>query len=255
MVATDLQPSSLKTLESIYSPSRLLIQTLDVTKTKDITVAFSAAITAFGKVDVVFSNAGIIDFGEVEGTPEDIARKMFEVNYWGSVNVCLEAVKTFRDRTGGEAGGRLLITTSAAGIACIPCFGHYAASKHALEAFGETLASEMDRKWNIKVTMIEPGAFATNLYNSFSNIPAHPAYSEPTLPTSITRAANHNRHKLVGSPEKAASQIIRVAALAEPPLRLPLGKDAISKIEAHLKKVAVDVEAYVSWSEDLVESV
>jgi len=68
---------------------------MDVSKPQDITDAFAQAEIHFGRIDVVFNNAGYAIMGEVEGTPDDQARALFEVNFWGAVNVSKEAVRFF----------------------------------------------------------------------------------------------------------------------------------------------------------------
>ena len=159
-------------LRAKYPPERLLITPLDVTKSGDIPRAFQEAKRAFDRVDVVFNNAGISVNGEVEGTPEDAARRLFDVNFWGAANVNAEAVRFFREDNPAGSGGRLLVNSSYAGLHPIPCAGFYSAAKFgehlrfltpwlvysrvlwllALEGITQTLATEVDPSWNIKVS-------------------------------------------------------------------------------------------------------
>ena len=128
-VATLRRPEVLAELQTRYSSSQLLVLKLDVTKPGEITAAFQAAKTAFGRVDAVFNNAGYSVLGEVEGTPDDAARGMFEVNYWGAAHVSNEAVRFFRDENKPQ-GGRLVVVSSIVGLAAAPGLGHYTATKH-----------------------------------------------------------------------------------------------------------------------------
>lgn len=144
VVATDLRLEGLSSLRDRYAPDKLLVHKLDVSALTDVVSAFEAAKEAFGRVDIVLSNAGCTVSGELEGIPMQEGRKIFDVNFWGSVQVCLEAMKFFREVNGSEVGGRLIVTSSFAGIATIPIAGYYSASKHALEGAIETLASEID---------------------------------------------------------------------------------------------------------------
>ena len=79
VVATLRKPKALESLQAKYPADRLLVTKLDVTKSDEIESAFAKAKEAFGRVDVVFNNAGWGVIGEIEGTPDDQARAMFEV--------------------------------------------------------------------------------------------------------------------------------------------------------------------------------
>ena len=69
VVATDIKLEGLAELQSKYAADRLLVQKLDVKSTQDITDAFAAAKKTFGKLDIVFSNAGYGVATELEGLP------------------------------------------------------------------------------------------------------------------------------------------------------------------------------------------
>lgn len=98
----------------------------------DIIAAFEKTREVFGRLDVVVSNAGYAVLGEVEGTPDHVARALFEVNFWGSVHVMQEAVKFFREVNAPGKGGRIIQISSVMGIVGFPACGFYNATK-----FGE----------------------------------------------------------------------------------------------------------------------
>jgi len=125
-VATLRKPSALSDLSAKYPASQLLVVKLDVTSPADIKAAFAKAIETFGRVDVVYNNAGYGSVGEIEGTPDDVARGVFEVNFWGSANVARETIRVFRD-VNKPAGGRLLQASSMAGVSGMPGIGYYSA--------------------------------------------------------------------------------------------------------------------------------
>ncbi|KAI0643337.1 hypothetical protein C8Q79DRAFT_1012629 [Trametes meyenii] len=183
VVATLRKPEALDDLVKKYLADRLLVVKLDVTSPADIKVAFSQAKAAFGRIDVVFNNAGYFVIGEAEAIPDDVARPLFEVNFWGAVHVSQEAVRFFRDEN-EPRGGFLLQNSSADGLVGIPSVtGAYAATKHALEGWSEALSKEVDPAWNIKVTIIEPGSFKTSVLDkNMIVVPQHPAYADPELP-------------------------------------------------------------------------
>ncbi|KAG1842889.1 NAD(P)-binding protein [Suillus subalutaceus] len=92
---------------SAQFPSQLLVIQLDVTNSAEVSAAFARAKEAFGRIDVVFNNAGQCVAGELESVSEEEARQMFEVNFWGAMHVSKEAVKFFRE-VNKPIGGRLL---------------------------------------------------------------------------------------------------------------------------------------------------
>ncbi|KAJ3486252.1 hypothetical protein NLI96_g4376 [Meripilus lineatus] len=250
VVATDIDTSGLSSLSNQYPTSQLLVRKLDVSKHQEIKDTFAAAKEAFGRINVVYNNAGYGIAAELEAVPEEQARALFDVVYWGSVNVALEAVKFFREVNGPEVGGRVITTGSMLGIITFPLCGYYNSAKHALEGFVETLASELDPEWNIKLTLLEPGIFRTGAVSNVRKIPVPDAYNKPTLPTFVIRGII-NDPNTGADPRKAVKQFYKVASLPDPPLRLAIGLDAVGAIKQQLGKIGEGVDQYASWSEDL----
>ena len=129
-VATLRKPEVLNDLVAQYGPDRLLALKVDVVIHQDILDAFRKVQEVFGQLDVVVSNAGVSVLGEIEGTTDEAARAMFEVNFWGAVHVTQEAVKFFREVNGPGIGGRLIQISSGCGIVGWPSCGFYSATKH-----------------------------------------------------------------------------------------------------------------------------
>lgn len=136
VVATLRTPSALSDLAATYGPDRLRVVQLDVAQSSQIADAFTQAKAAFGRIDVVFNNAGLAAVGEVESTPEEAARRVLDVTFWGAANVNKEAVRFFREDNPPGVGGRLLINSSAGGIRAGTCVPYYNAAK-----FGESFTS------------------------------------------------------------------------------------------------------------------
>ncbi|KAG2074954.1 NAD(P)-binding protein [Suillus decipiens] len=87
VVATLCEPQVLSDLAAQYPASMLLVLQVDVTKQEDIDEAFACTRLTFEWLDVVFNNAGYALITEIEGTPVDKAREIFETNFWGATNV------------------------------------------------------------------------------------------------------------------------------------------------------------------------
>ena len=130
-IATARRPEALSDLSAKYPADRLLVLKLDVSKPQEIVDAFTAAKEKFGRIDVVANNAAYGTLGEVEATTDEDARRLFETNFWGAVNVSKEAVRFFRELNEPQ-GGRLLQTSSSGGIQGLSALPYYCASK-----FGE----------------------------------------------------------------------------------------------------------------------
>lgn len=120
----------LKELQDRTPANQLLVVKVDVTKEDDILNAFAKAKEKFGRIDVVYNNAGYSISSAVESTPDDAARAVFETNFWGSTRVSREAVRFFRDENPKGAGGRLIVTSSLVGLNAYASFGFYSATKY-----------------------------------------------------------------------------------------------------------------------------
>lgn len=111
VVATLRKLEAISDLATRYSPTQLLVVKVDVTNEADVTAAFAKAEEVFGRIDVVFNNAGVSIVGEVESVNEADARDLLDVNFWGAVRVTKEAVRFFRE-VNQPVGGRLLQVSS-----------------------------------------------------------------------------------------------------------------------------------------------
>ncbi|SUA48543.1 Uncharacterized oxidoreductase SAV2478 [Nocardia africana] len=132
-----------------------------------------------------------------------------------------------------QKGGHLVQISSVAGVAApSPGLGLYAATKFAVEGMNEGLLREVAHL-GIDVTIVEPGMFGTGFVASLGFTPVdHPDYGASV-------AATYDRlstldPSVYGDPDDAARQIIAAVDSPTPPLRLPIGRDAIAAIRAKL---------------------
>ncbi|OCH86491.1 NAD(P)-binding protein [Obba rivulosa] len=248
VIATLRRPEVLAELAAKYTSSQLLVLKLDVKRPDEVTAAFTQAQESFGRIDVVFNNAGYAAVSEVESAQghEDVVRDMFEVNFWGAVHVTQSAVRYFRE-VNNPAGGRLLQMSSLAGIEGAPAAGFYCASKFALEGLSEALAKELHPSWNIKVTIIDPGPFRTTAHLNVIALPQHPAYVD----TAAAAGRIYMRQDVADDARKAVLKLYELVDLPEPPLHLPIGKSAVESLRRKAADLSTDADAYASWSEGL----
>jgi len=251
VVATLRKPAMLDDLANLYSKNRLLVLPLDVTVPSDITTAFLKARETFGRIDVVFNNAGLCIIGEAEGMPNDDAKLLFDTLFWGAANVTREAVTTFRDFN-QPPGGRLLQMSSRAVLRVVPGVAHYAAAKAALESLSEGYATELDPAWNIKITVLQPARFRTAAPWTNVLVPVHPAYADPNLPSRQYRSIYPGAERFSdGDIYKFALQMYRLVQLDDPPFYLPLHRTALEAAKIKGQKLLQAVEDYGSWSDDV----
>jgi NAD(P)-dependent dehydrogenase (short-subunit alcohol dehydrogenase family) len=156
VAATARSLSSIAGLKEKYGENVLTLE-LDVTKPDQVKKAVEQAHAHFGRLDIVLNNAGYSLVGTIEeATPEDV-RALYETNIFGALAVIKAALPLLRQ----QGGGHILGTSSNLGHVTLPVLGYYCSSKWAFEAIHESLAAEV-RPFGIKVTIIEPGAYATD---------------------------------------------------------------------------------------------
>jgi NAD(P)-dependent dehydrogenase (short-subunit alcohol dehydrogenase family) len=135
---------------------------LDVTTDGSVKQCIQELFSKTPAIDVVVNNAGMAVVGAVEETSAEQAKLQFETNFWGSVRVIKEILPVLRH----QRRGHIINVGSLAGLIGVPFQGFYSASKHALAGYTKSLRFEL-QPFNIKLTLIEPGFFRTNLHHSF----------------------------------------------------------------------------------------
>jgi short-subunit dehydrogenase len=181
----------------------------DVGKPADVERIGHAAMERFGRIDTWVNNAGISIFGRNEEVALEDMQRLFDTNYWGVVHGSLEAVKHMKSR----GGGAIINLGSELSDHSIPLQGIYAASKHAVKAFTDSLRMELEKdKAPISVTLIKPAAIDTmfvahakNYMDKEPSLPP-PVYAPELVAKAILYAAQHpKRDVFVGGAAKANS--------------------------------------------------
>ncbi|MGN6476327.1 MAG: SDR family NAD(P)-dependent oxidoreductase [Flavipsychrobacter sp.] len=155
VAATARKLASIADLKEKYSDNVLTLE-LDVTKPEQVKAAVEQAYVHFGKLDIVLNNAGYSLVGTIEEAQADDIRALYETNILGPVSVIQAALPIMRK----QGYGHIMGTSSNLGHVTLPVIGYYCSSKWAFEAIYESLATEV-KQFGIKVTIIEPGAYAT----------------------------------------------------------------------------------------------
>jgi short-subunit dehydrogenase len=173
-----------------------------------------AAIVAYRRIDTWINNAGVSIYGEIREVEIEDARRLFDTNYWGVVNgslVAIDHLSTF--------GGTLINVGSVLSETGYPLQGHYAASKHAVKGFTDSLRLELERKnFPVVVTLIQPAAIDTPYPEHARNyLAADPKHQAPVYKPEIVADAilacteKPHRNLRVGGSAKMYTAIEKVA--------------------------------------------
>ena len=213
---------------------------LDVTDAEQVKQTVQQAHTHFGRLDVVLNNAGYSLVGTVEEASEEDVRAEFDTNYFGSLRVIQAALPLLRRQSSGHIVG----ISSTLGHVAMPLIGFYCASKWAFEAMHESLAQEI-KPFGISVTLIEPGAYATEFGSpeSLKIAPGMDVYHDLRQQV-FGRLSSSER----GDPSATPEAVFAVVDAENPPLRVILGSTGLPMIRAAYAGRLVTWEAWEAVS-------
>jgi NAD(P)-dependent dehydrogenase (short-subunit alcohol dehydrogenase family) len=207
---------------------------LDVTRPEQVSQAVGQAYAHFGRLDVLVNNAGTSIFAATEEASDEHIRYLFDVNYLGMVRVLRAALPLLRK----QGSGHILGVSSGLGITALPMIGYYCATKWAVEAMHEALAQEV-KAFGIKVTLVEPGAYATEFGKSGQIADVLEPYAE--LRRQFLAQLVHVER---GDPEATAEAILKLVDAENPPLRLGLGTTILPRARA---AYAARIATWEAW--------
>ncbi|MES2062484.1 MAG: SDR family NAD(P)-dependent oxidoreductase [Bacteroidota bacterium] len=206
--------ASIADFKDKYGENVLTLE-LDVTNPGQVKTTVEQAHAHFGKLDIVLNNAGYSLVSTIEEAGADDIRAMYETNVLGPVAVIQAALPLLRK----QGNGHILGTSSNLGHVVLPVIGYYCSSKWAFEAIHESLAVEV-KDFGIKVTIIEPGAYATEFgsQESLKFAPGMDIYADFKEQFFGTLRGLER-----GDPEATPQALFQVVDAENPPLRFNLG--------------------------------
>ncbi|SDZ02409.1 NADP-dependent 3-hydroxy acid dehydrogenase YdfG [Amycolatopsis xylanica] len=219
VAATARKAGSLDDLVAEYGDAVLPLE-MDVIDKAAVFESVRRAKEHFGQLDVVVNNAGYAQVGAIEELTEQEMRDQLETNLFGALWVIQAALPYLRE----QGAGHIIQLSSAAGLIAVPLGGAYHVSKWAVEAMNEALAGEI-AGFGIKVTIIEPGGFATRdgkNPNPLDN--GHLAQLNPAYDDVRQRLAGFTNKQPSGDPAAAAQTLLKIADMDNPPLRVLFGQ-------------------------------
>ncbi|MFT5216266.1 MAG: NAD(P)-dependent dehydrogenase (short-subunit alcohol dehydrogenase family) [Glaciecola sp.] len=216
-----------------YVDSLFPLVALDVTDVNSINNCVSQVIKKAGRLDVLINNAGAGITGPIEEIPETEIKRNFETNFFGPINVIKAVLPQMREQN----SGLIINITSIAGYMGLPYRGIYSASKGALELITEAFRMEI-KDFNIKMTNVAPGDFATNI--------AAGRYHAPVLENSAYKEPYGNTLKLMDAhvdsgkdPNIMAKMIYKIIEIKNPKGHYKVG-EFMQKFSIVLKRILPD---------------
>jgi NAD(P)-dependent dehydrogenase (short-subunit alcohol dehydrogenase family) len=218
--------------------NRACIVEADVTDTHGIGNAVDTALQRFGRIDVLVNNAGYTLLAGVEEATDEQIHHQFATNTFGVFAVTRAVLPTMR----AQHGGLVVMISSVAGVSASPGLGYYAASKHAVEGFSESLCKEV-APHGIRVTLLEPGLFRTDTLGASLCASAQQDSYLDTVGKARAALASLDGHQ-PGDPRQLAAVVLKLADASTLPLNLPLDPGATTAIRPRLEQRLRDIDEW-----------
>lgn len=189
----------------------------DVTDEAQVADLAATVLARTGQIDVLVNNAGIGLVGGAEESSISQSQALFDVNFFGAVRVTNAVLPSMRQ----HRQGRIINISSILGLIPAPYAAHYAATKHALEGYSESLDHET-RAFNVRISLIEP-AYTRGVFEQHA---LGPDAVMPDYDQARTRARKNERDAaaVAEPPEVVAAVVVAAATAAKPRQRYAAGK-------------------------------
>lgn len=156
--------SRLEEIQQNNAGADILAVEADVSKADEVQNVIDKTVEKYGRVDVLFNNAGIMPVNNLSALARDEWKNMLETNVEGVLNGIASALPVMRK----QKSGHVITTSSVLGYELLPGYATYSGTKFAVRAIMEGLRQE-ERGNNIKTTVVAPGTVQTELFQSINN--------------------------------------------------------------------------------------
>jgi NAD(P)-dependent dehydrogenase (short-subunit alcohol dehydrogenase family) len=237
VVATGRSLDKVRTALDDQTGENLAFVQLDVADETQAKAAVEQAVQRFGRIDILVNNAGYSLLGNFEELTIADFERQFATNFWGVAYVMRAALPVMRR----QRSGHVINISSVAGVVGQKHCSAYGATKFAVEGLSLATAQEVGQ-FGIKVTVVEPGFFLTDLLAA-SNV----RYADSTIadyaPEGTAEAMwSPYDGKQTGSPDKLGDALVELTRMANPPQVFVGGSDGLAMvtpaIEARLKDMS-----------------
>jgi NAD(P)-dependent dehydrogenase (short-subunit alcohol dehydrogenase family) len=233
-------------LRDVASDNLAIVQ-LDVASEAQAKAAVEEAVERFGRIDVLVNNAGYSLLGNFEELPTAEIERQFATNFYGVVYAMRAVLPVMRK----QRSGHIINISSVAGVVGLKHCAAYGATKFAVEGLSLSVATEVEQ-FGIKVTVVEPGFFRTDLLDE-RNIKFAESVTEDYAaegPAKNMWAPYHGTQP--GDPAKLGEALLWIVGMDNPPKLFVAGTDALSVITPAIEDRLRATRAYeeVSRSTD-----
>ncbi|MEO8673679.1 MAG: oxidoreductase [Tahibacter sp.] len=207
----------------------------DVTEEASVKRAIDEVVRQAGTIDLVVNNAGIGLLGGAEESSIIQAQRLFDVNVFGVARVVNAVLPIMR----AQKRGRIINMSSILGLIPSPFNAFYAATKHAIEGYSESLDHEV-RGFGIRVVLVEPGVTRTSFEENLTRADQPMA----TYAQARERSEDLMRQWVEAgdAPQIVADAVVDAATSAKPKLRYSAGKQSrqVRALRRYLPEFVVD---------------
>ena len=196
---------------------KIMVYPLDVTKQKSIE-ELKVFLQSLDSIELLVNNAGYAQGGFCEELSLDAYRNQFETNFFGVIAVTQAVLPAMRK----QKSGKIINMSSISGKFGFPGLSAYAASKHAIEGYSESLRLEL-KPFGIDVVLVEPGSYKTNIWQSVEKVSLRDQSPYESSMKSIKYELKRSEASY-GDPQDVARLVAGIASAQAPKLRYPIGK-------------------------------
>jgi len=232
-----------KNVKEVFGDSPdVLVVRMDVTQQKEVEAAVKKALDRYGRLDVVVNNAGYGIVGAIEEISDEEAKKQYDTNFFGVLNVIRATLPGLRK----QRSGHIINFSSLFGYDSIPAWSLYGSTKFALEGISKGLAAEL-APFGIHVTALAPGLFRTQFLETGAYLTAAKSISDydNTAVHQLRDSAGQLHGNQAGDPAKLAHVVVELAAEENPPLHLPVGLDSLQTYRNNAAKTSAEIDQWV----------
>lgn len=180
----------------------------DITDPEVRKKAVQSAVEQFGGLDYLINNAGVGATSLIEEAPEELSRRLMDVNYFSALELTRTALEHLKrsaqdpERKSGKIHPMIVFLGSIVGLRGVPHYGNYGAAKFAITCLSEALRAELSRD-GIEVLLVSPGTTKTEFFDSLlqnssaPNMPEHTMVSSESVAKKIVSAMKKGKRRII----------------------------------------------------------
>jgi len=219
---------------------------LDVVDEAKAKAAVEQAVKQFGRIDVVVNNAGYSLLGNFEAMATAEIEQQFATNFYGVVHVMRAALPVMRK----QRSGHIINISSVAGVVGLKHCAAYAATKFAVEGLSLSVATEVE-KFGIKITVVEPGFFRTDLLDARNVRWADAAIEDYAAEGKAEDMWSPYAGTQPNDPAKLGGALVKIANMQNPPKVFVAGSDALDTITPAVEARLQEMQAHEELSKSM----